>query len=400
MRLALAPSLVTWRSLVVHRRTVRICLIGDINSILVRRWIDYLVDSGHTVHVMSHTEGSYARCEVTYVNWSPEPRVKYLSFARHIAQLVRRIRAEKADIVHQHYLTFSGLAPLLLRSAPFVISVWGSDIYQFAELSRRNLRIVRFILEHCDAITTTSVAMREQLVHRFGLDEEKITTFSWGVDLPTFSQDRTAESAKLREGLAIPERSPVVLSIRHFRERYGIADIIKSIPDVLAKHPEAFFVFVGGWIDREFHAHQRQFIDRQGIQENVRVIARMVEPAEMAALLQMATIFVSVPYWDQLSSSVLEGMACGAIPIVGRLEVYKEVIEDGVNGFLVPLHDSGGLAERLCATLSDSAYYRETFARLNRKLISEHHDWSVQAPNMLGVYEQVRQGWREQLPVC
>jgi len=308
----------------------------------------------------------------------------------HLLRLAKRIRAVDPDVINQHYTTFFGLASFLLPTIPWVISVWGSDIYQFARLSKRNITVIRFLLKRADAITTSSNAMREDLTNTFGVDKEKITTFSWGVDLSVFSGDHTLEARKIRRELGIPQDSPVVLSIRHFRERYGVADIVGSIPLVLRNHPETVFVFVGGQIDKEFEKEQRRTIAKLGVEANVRIIPRLIEPVKMATLLETSSIFISIPHWDQLSTSVLEGMACGSIPVVGELDVYREIIRDGVNGFIVPLNDSIALAQRLSFVLENWESYRKRFGEFNRKYISENHDWKAQASIILEVYRKAK----------
>ena len=69
------------------------------------------------------------------------------------------IDSESPDILHAHYATSFGLIAALSGFHPFIISVWGSDVYEFPEKSFLNRESVKFIMRRADRILSTSHVM-------------------------------------------------------------------------------------------------------------------------------------------------------------------------------------------------------------------------------------------------
>ena len=62
------------------------------------------------------------------------------------------IDSESPDILHAHYATSFGLIAALSGFHPFIISVWGSDVYEFPEKSFLNRESVKFIMRRADSL--------------------------------------------------------------------------------------------------------------------------------------------------------------------------------------------------------------------------------------------------------
>ena len=67
-----------------------------------------------------------------------------------------------------------------------------------------------------------------------------------------------------------------------------------------------------------------------------------------------SSIYVASSKYEGFSLALVEAMACG-LPVVSYSCPYgpKEIIQDGENGFLVPLDDEQNLAERICQLIAD-----------------------------------------------
>lgn len=74
------------------------------------------------------------------------------------------------------------------------------------------------------------------------------------------------------------------------------------------------------------------------------------------AYFSKAAAFSMSSFNEGLPNVLIEAMACGAAVVATDCPPgLAEVVEDGVNGFLVPVGDSRGLAERLLRMLTDRA---------------------------------------------
>ncbi|MCZ6781384.1 MAG: glycosyltransferase, partial [Nitrospirae bacterium] len=93
---------------------------------------------------------------------------------------------------------------------------------------------------------------------------------------------------------------------------------------------------------------------------------------------------VMVPRSDGMPNTLLEALACGAVPILNRLPQYTELIKHGVNGFLVD-PDEGDLAGALIGVLSDPGLKRD-IARRNRDLVVKIGDQDQEMSRMESWY--------------
>jgi glycosyltransferase involved in cell wall biosynthesis len=101
-----------------------------------------------------------------------------------------------------------------------------------------------------------------------------------------------------------------------------------------------------------------------------------------------ADIFVTATTWEGMPNTVLEAMACG-LPIVGtQASGLRELVRDGLNGYLVPIKDPNALAQAL-ARLVDNGYERRRMGRQSRKLAEREFAWEYIAEQYVRVYEQV-----------
>src|SRR6185436_888878 len=103
--------------------------------------------------------------------------------------------------------------------------------------------------------------------------------------------------------------------------------------------------------DPAYAASLRQRGSDLRVAEHVRFVVPLAY-AEMPQWMNLAVVVVMVPPSDGMPSTLLEAMACGAVPVLNRLPQYAELIEHGRNGFLVDPH-GGDLAGALIAALSD-----------------------------------------------
>jgi glycosyltransferase involved in cell wall biosynthesis len=90
-----------------------------------------------------------------------------------------------------------------------------------------------------------------------------------------------------------------------------------------------------------------------GIAEKVTFTGKL-DPPGIAAQLKNADIYVSTAESDSTSVSLLEAMACGAVPVVTDLEANREWIRDGVSGALFRPGDHTTLAGAVLALADDA----------------------------------------------
>ena len=79
-----------------------------------------------------------------------KPNLSKIKYIFSIIHLIRAIRVFKPDLIHAHYASSYGLLGALSMFKPFVLSVWGSDIYDFPYISNFNRYLMKFTLKRPD----------------------------------------------------------------------------------------------------------------------------------------------------------------------------------------------------------------------------------------------------------
>jgi glycosyltransferase involved in cell wall biosynthesis len=97
---------------------------------------------------------------------------------------------------------------------------------------------------------------------------------------------------------------------------------------------------------------------------------------------------VAIPQSDGMPQSLYEAMACGTYPILGNLETYRELIQDGVNGRFVKVGDVEALGEAM-HWAAEHSEQRKTAAIINRQRIFEVADKDAQDRIVLSIYEEL-----------
>ena len=188
--------------------------------------------------------------------------------------------------------------------------------------------------------------------------------------------------AGLLNGAAVPRRVLPGLGgklvVGHVGEldhgHKGQGTIIDAARAMRQTHPHVHFVLVGEGKDEQRFRHAAAGLD------NV-TFAGFVDNVE--DYLAAFDLFVYPSLFEGLGSSLLDAMAFGLPIAATRVGGIPEVIEDGVNGLLIPPQDPEALVGALERLLGDASL-RDRMARANRARATE-----FEAGRMTTAYETI-----------
>ena len=378
---------------------MRICFIAEpAVSIYPELWVRYFTGKGHEFHLISTRpfDSDKAGNVKSHILKSIPPQIRIISFLINpiwvLVQMRILVRKIKPDILHGHYITDCGFIAALSGFHPLVQSVWGSDVLVDPYISSFYRYMVRFALNKADLVTTSAQYTTDYIHREFNVPSSKIKTFHWGIDINIFQEGYLGEVKTLRKTLNIDDNSFIVLSPRTFLPHYGIELIIESIPYVIKKHPNVCFVLLKGYSTDSSYENKLQIIAEDlGVKEYIRFVSKLLPLEEMAIHYNMCDAFVSIPRTDQFASCIVEGMACGAIPIVDNLEIYREYLTDGKNAFFVDRENPKDIAEKVIYCI-EHPEVKERFYKLNREIVEKDLDWNKNASLMYEAYLDLLKG--------
>jgi glycosyltransferase involved in cell wall biosynthesis len=357
---------------------MKLCFLAGANSIHSYRWIKYFAEAGH---------------EITWISLAPSildsiAGVRYFEInglgglvgLLRATIVVRRIIAGcRPDVLHIHSVGSYGTVGLLSGFAPMVATPWGSDvIYGKQSLLKRPL--IAAILRRAAMITCDAWHMRDEVI-AFGVPSERIRIINFGIDTERFSP-RPPDIA-IRSANRLGD-APAVISLRNFEPVYDIPTLLMAIPRVLERHPDTRFMLIGrGSLEGQLKA----LADQLGIAEAVRFVG-FVPNDQLPAMLCSLDVYVSTSLSDAgIAASTAEAMACGLPAVITDSGENGCWIEDGRNGFLVPVSQPDALAERLIQIIGD-ADLRQRVGRAGRTTIQERNDYRVEMTKMEALYRR------------
>ena len=162
---------------------MKICFLGDVGSIHIRRWLEYFRDRGHEISIISFKNHKVEGVDVRYIGEDLEVKEAggNLSYLKKLFRIKSIIKEINPDVVNAHYLTSYGLIGALIKDRKLVVSTWGTDILVTPNKNIVYKKVTEYVLKKSDLITSDSNFMSELIIKLKG-NPKKILTVPMGID--------------------------------------------------------------------------------------------------------------------------------------------------------------------------------------------------------------------------
>jgi glycosyltransferase involved in cell wall biosynthesis len=342
---------------------VKITYLAAGHSIHTVRWINALSDRGHdigliTLHPPSQLFPIAPSVKVRVLPIGP-PAGYFLN-----GPVLRRIlRDDRPELLHAHYASGYGTLSRLAGFAPSVLSVWGSDVYDFPYQSKRKQSVLRKNLEAADAIWTTSRALEMQTA-RFLSSERPIQITPFGIDCLEFTP-------------SLPHNSGgqfVVGTVKALEPAYGIDRLLTAFA-LLKRSPPAGRrprLIIAG--EGSLKPALERLTHQLGIAEETDFIGA-VPHEQVPSLLNSFSVFTALSVRESFGVAVLEASACGLPVIVSDAGGLPEVVIDGSTGFVIPDGDPEA-AFRCLKRIAEDEKLALALGEEGRRFVQKHYEWT------------------------
>jgi colanic acid/amylovoran biosynthesis glycosyltransferase len=290
--------------------------------------------------------------------------------------------------VHAHYATHPALAAYIvsaLTGVGFSFTAHAHDIFVDTHMLAEKLEKARFVV----AISRFNKAYL--LRHAPSVAAEKIKVVHCGVDLA--SHDSCSEPEPERDAGNEADRAMTAVCVASLQPYKGIKYLVRACAQVVRRVPSFRCVVVGEGVDRpELEA----LIADLGLQTKVRLAGGMPQH-EVAKLLRQADLFVLPSIvarsgqMEGIPVALMEAMASRRPVVATRLSGIPELVEDGVNGLLVPSEDEAALAEAITQLASDPELRRRMGER-GRETITAQFELRGNVERLRALFEAVLRG--------
>jgi len=316
--------------------------------------------------------------------------------------LLKRLCAETKSVVHTHATT--GVFMALLRktvSSPLVSQVHGTTFsaatpqeltFDHARLGYSSWGVtMSYIREKslwsaADRIAAVSSSVRNDLISRYGIPEDKIRLVYNGVDVELFKRVRDPGLP----GLGL-EGKKIVLYVGHFGLRKGVIHLIKAMKSICREVPESVLVCVGGvppWLrGLPFWEYLTEEVRRDNLEDKVILVDRISNEL-LPAYYSAASVFVLPSYYEAFPKVLIEAMACQTPVITSRMGGTVDSVRDGENGFFVEYGRPGQIAEAVIRILKDDRLGRR-MGEAARGMVLREFTWERMAARMDFIYSEI-----------
>ena len=292
-----------------------------------------------------------------------------------------------ADIVHTHtwYTSLAGFYAKQLYGAKLVATVhslepkrpWKQEAMGNAYLL--STWAERTGLCSCDRVIAVSREDRKDIIECYGIEEKRIAVIPNGVDIQKY---RRYEKPTLLRQYGITK--PYILFLGRLSRQKGVFDAL----EVASKLPrDVILVVVTGKPDEA--SIEQEFASRVKKSQNVVWVNKMLTEEETIAFYSGAKVFISPSVYEPFGIMNLEAMACGRPVVSTRVGGIKDVVVDGVTGFLVTPGDVEGIAKNVNTLLAE-AEIGEAMGTKGRARVEAEFSWSRIAEKTVSLYKTLK----------
>jgi glycosyltransferase involved in cell wall biosynthesis len=317
--------------------------------------------------------------------------------ARGTLALWRRIRGRRVDVV-QSFLpranVMSRVANRFGARARHVSCERSTDFNRSRQVQRLN----RWTAPWTDRVLAVSSAVRDVVVHRDGLPEERVSVLGNGLDLDALD---AVPRVDVRGELGLPPEALLLCSVGRLVRDKGHAYLLQAFAQGLERWPAAHLVLVG---EGPEEARLRDDTSRLRLDGRVHFLG-FREP--VAAVLKGCDVFVLPSLEEGFPVTVLEAMACGLPVVASDVGGVADVVARGRTGLIVPAAErwdggtrdaahADGLAARPVEALRDAlaalvadAPARVRMGRNGRRRVESHFSLDHVVTSLEALYREL-----------
>jgi colanic acid/amylovoran biosynthesis glycosyltransferase len=277
----------------------------------------------------------------------------------------------RIEHVHTHYATSSATAALLCQ-------MMGGPSYSFTmhgpeEFDAPRATCLREKVRDATFVVAISEFTRSQL-YRWAdyRDWSKIHVIRVGVSQMFLS----------RGPVPIPI-APRLVNIGRIVEQKGQTILVQAVARLLERGFDVKLAIVG---DGPMRGDIESLIDRLGLNDHVRVTGYLSNQGVCEELLASRAL-VLPSFAEGLPGVFFEAMALGRPVISTYIAAHPELIEPGVNGWLVPAGAVEPLVDAMAEALMADPAQLERMGRAGATLVAEQHDVYTQAKKLAGLFK-------------
>jgi phosphatidylinositol alpha-1,6-mannosyltransferase len=272
---------------------------------------------------------------------------------------------------------------------PFVVYAHGNEILAAIDSDWDKPRLA---LKKAACVLANS-RFTAGLLQTAGVAPESIAIIPLGCDTEKF-RPRTPNLQLRKKLLGDRARGPVILTVGNLVERKGHDMVIKSLPAICQRVPDATYLIVG---TGPFRERLDELAAELGVRDRI-VFAGRVPDDQLPDVYAMCDVF-AMPSRARFASHDVEGFglvfleagACAKAVVAGRSGGIEDAVVDGLTGLIVDPSDARDIGQALIRLLTDSEL-RGRLGQQGRARVEKERTWSIVGARVQAILERIGGG--------
>ena len=358
---------------------MKLAFLAGQNSIHTVRWANAMVEKVSELHLITmHQPSDPIDSRVKIYQLPYKAFHGYFLNRQPLQKLLAKIQP---DLLHVHYASGYGTLGRLSNYHPLLLSVWGSDVYDFPATSFLHRALVAANLRQADWVASTSEVMAKQ-TESICPDIEHLSITPFGIDIEKFCPKPMQNKDYITIG-----------TVKKLAPKYGIDILLKAfalarkaIANSAEEGKKLRLIIVGD-------GKQRQELESLAQQLKIQDVTQFIGAVphdRVPDYLNQMNIYVAASRLDSESFgvAVLEASACGLPVVVSNAGGLPEVVQDGVTGYIAPKENVEATAKAILKLIENPGD-RDRFGTAGRQLVLDRYVWDENVKLMREIYEKL-----------
>lgn len=265
--------------------------------------------------------------------------VSLLSYLR-LSCFIKTLKARRFNCIQTHFIDSNiiGVIAGRLAGVPFIISSRRDQGYWHTPAK---IILYKLLNQWVNVFVANCLATATWASEKEDIPTERIKTIYNGVDLDLFQPVSPVIKEEKRKKLMLKPNTFTVGIVANLKAVKRIDIFLRAAALVNLKLTNVQFIIAG---DGELRKELEIMASEIGILEKVFFLGKREDIPEILAVCDLAVLSSNS---ESFSNSIVEYLASGLPVITTDVGGCREIIENGVNGFIVPVSDPETIAERI-----------------------------------------------------
>lgn len=285
----------------------------------------------------------------------------------------------KIDLVHAHFANNAAVKAMVIAKIlkkPFTFTAHAYEIFRSSSYSQERLKM---LVENSNMVITPSEYNKSYIAKETGCEKEKIKVVRATICHEKFKRVFNYKEEKIK-----------IIAVGRLVEKKGLEYLIKAMNIVVKRNPRVFLNIIG---TGELEKNLMDLSNTLGLTNNVTFLGaqpneKCIEELSLCTMAVLPCIVAEDGDMDVCPLALQEAMAMEVPVISTTVGSIPELINNGINGILVPERDENSLAEAIIRLIENPSARKE-MRKKGRKKIFDEFNIKLQVDKLLSIWNHL-----------